>query len=229
MMTPDVLFLLHTATEGPGTLAPFAVAQDARVRYAWLYAGAGLPADPRHYDLIVAMGGPMNVYEEDHYPFLREETAFLHTAIAANVPVLGVCLGAQLIAKACGARVVKAPRPEIGWFPITLCDAATHDPAFAGLPRECTVLHWHEDMALLPEDAVLLASSAACPHQAFRVGSALALQFHVEITHAMLADWTADKPALRHIADEHARFASALDSYAMRLYANLWQSFFTPA
>jgi len=227
MMTPDVLFLLHTATEGPGTLAPFIAARGARAQYACLYAGAGLPADPRHYALIVAMGGPMNVDEEDRFPFLREETAFLRSAIAANVPVLGVCLGAQLIAKACGARVVKAPQPEIGWFPITLCDAAANDPAFAGLPRACTVLHWHEDMALLPAGAVLLASSAACPHQAFRVGSALALQFHVEITLAMLAAWTADKPALQHIAHDHARFASALDTYAIRLYANVWQSLHT--
>ncbi|MCX7005194.1 MAG: type 1 glutamine amidotransferase [bacterium] len=223
----DVLFLLHTATEGPGTIAPFVAARGARAHYACLYAGAGLPADPRHYDLIVAMGGPMNVDEEEHYPFLREETAFLRTAIAAKVPVLGVCLGAQLIAKACGARVAKAPRPEIGWYPITLCNAAANDPAFAGLPAECTVLHWHEDMALLPEGAVLLASSADCPHQAFRVGSALALQFHVEITLAMLAAWTADKPALQHIAADHTRHAPALDSYATRLYANLWQSFHT--
>jgi GMP synthase-like glutamine amidotransferase len=224
-MIANILFLIHTATEGPGTIAPYATTRGAQVHFAWLYAGAGLPADPRHYDLIVAMGGPMNVYEEDRHPFLREETAFLRAAIAANVPVLGVCLGAQLIAKACGARVVKASQPEIGWYPITLTAAAANDPAFAGLPRECTVLHWHEDMALLPEGAVLLASSVACPHQAFRVGAALAVQFHVEITHAMLADWTADKPALRHIADEHARFGPALDVYATHLYENLWRSF----
>ncbi len=228
MTTPDVLFLLHTPTEGPGTIAPFIAARGACVHDARLYAGAGVPADPRYFALIVAMGGPMNVDEEDRYPFLREETAFLRTAIAANVPVLGVCLGAQIIAKACGARVVKAPQPEIGWYPITLTATAVNDPIFAGLPRECIVLHWHEDMALLPDGAVLLASSAACPHQAFRIGSALALQFHVEITLAMLAAWTADKPARQHLATEHARHSSILARYTTTLYANLWQHIFTP-
>ncbi len=228
MMPANVLFLLHTATEGPGTIAPYAAARGAIAQYAYLYAGAGLPADPRHYDLIVAMGGPMNVNEQDRYPFLREETAFLRSAIAANVPVLGVCLGAQLIAKACGARVVKAPQPEIGWYPITHTAAAAGDPALAGLPREGIVLHWHEDMFLLPDGAVLLASSTACPHQAFRIGSALALQFHVEITHAMLVAWTADKPARQHVAAAYARHSSALAHYTTTLYANLWQRISTP-
>ncbi len=227
-MTPCVLFLLHTESEEPGSLAAFVEQRGALPQYARLYAGDALPDDPRAYDWIVAMGGTMNVYEDERFPFLRAETAFLRTALAARVPVLGVCLGAQLIARACGARVVKSPQPEVGWFPITLTPAAAADPACDGLPPSLIVLQWHEDMAEVPAGAVLLASSPACPVQAFRIGSALALQFHVEMTHELLLKWTEDKPHLRHIADDHARYGADLDRHAAQLYARLWASI-TPA
>lgn len=221
---PHVLILLHTATEEPGSITGFLDQQRARVTVVKLFDGVPLPADPCVFNCIIAMGGTMNVYESDAFPFLRDEPAFLHAAMRAHVPVLGVCLGAQLIARACGAPVVKSPQPEVGWYPITLTPAAAQEPAFAGIPAELTVLQWHEDMAMLPESAVLLASSPACPHQAFRVGSALALQFHVEMTQELLAQWTHDKPHLRHIATEFSHFGVRLQPHATRIYEHFWHA-----
>lgn len=222
-MTPHVLILLHTETEEPGSITAFLDQQQARITTVKLFDAEPLPPDPCVFSLIVAMGGTMNVYETTAFSFLRNEPAFLRAAMTAHVPVLGVCLGAQLIARACDAPVIKSPQPEVGWFPITLTPAAAQEPAFAGIPSELTVLQWHEDMALLPDGAVLLASSPACPHQAFRVGSALALQFHVEMTHALLSQWTHDKKHLRHIAEDFPRFGVRLQPHATRIYENLWR------
>lgn len=222
-MTPRVLVLLHTITEEPGSISDFLSHQRAHVTTAHLYAGDPLPSDPCAFDFIIAMGGTMNVYETDAFPFLRDEPTFLRAAMDAHIPVLGVCLGAQLIARACGKPVVKSPQPEIGWFPIRFTPAAADEPALNGLPSQLTVLQWHEDMAILPDGATLLASSPACPHQAFRIGSALALQFHVEMTHDLLNKWTNDKPDLRQIANDFSRYGVQLQPYATRIYENIWR------
>jgi len=214
----NVLVIMHAESEGPGTLGEFLAATGATVRTIRLYAGELLPRDPAGIDAIVSMGGPMNVYEEAQDSFLRDETEFLREAIRQDVPTLGICLGAQMIAKACGARVVRSPQKEVGWSEVTLTEAGLRDPLFHSLPRVLPVFQWHEDMFDIPTEGTLLATSTACPHQAFRCGSACGLPFHIEVTRQMLATWFAGsqerKAILRRLDDLHQVFAG----YASRFY-----------
>jgi GMP synthase (glutamine-hydrolysing) len=139
-------------------------------------------------DLIVVLGGPISAYEELTYPFLGQELALLERRLAAARPTLGICLGAQLMARALGARVYPAPAKEIGWGELQLSEAGGAGPLrhLAGVP----VLHWHGDTFDLPERAELLASTETCPNQAFSFGrQALAFQFHPEISHCGFERW----------------------------------------
>jgi GMP synthase-like glutamine amidotransferase len=140
---------------------------------------------------MVVMGGPMSV--NDDLPFLRRELALIAEAVNFEIPVLGVCLGAQLIAKAMGAKVYRNNIREIGWAPVTFTEAARRDLLFEGLSAPETVFHWHGDTFELPWNAELLASSPACRNQAFRAGSRIyGLQFHLEVTPEMIAQWCAE-------------------------------------
>jgi GMP synthase (glutamine-hydrolysing) len=139
-------------------------------------------------DLLVVLGGPIGAYEDDLYPFLLEELAVIQRRLASGKPILGICLGAQLIARAMGARVYPGPAKEIGWSAVTLTDAGCHGPlaALEAVP----VLHWHGDTFDLPVGAVRLASTSICANQAFSVGrQVLAFQFHPEATGAGLERW----------------------------------------
>ena len=129
---------------------------------------------------IVVLGGPMGVYEADRHPRLRDETALLERAVAAGTPVLGICLGSQLLAAALGARVYRGPRKELGWFDVTLQPAAREDPLLGVAPPCFRALHWHGDVFDLPAGATHLASSAQTVHQAFACGRAWGLLFHLE-------------------------------------------------
>ena len=171
--------LQHVPFEGSGSMAGWLAARRVEVGLTRLYAGDPLPrAD--EIDGLIAMGGPMSVNDEDELPWLRPEKELVRNAVSRGIPVLGVCLGAQLIASALGARVYPGPEKEIGWFPIQ--GVAGVAPAFQ-FPPECLAFHWHGETFGLPPGAVRLASSAGCDNQAFQVGSrALALQFHLETT-----------------------------------------------
>lgn len=137
------------------------------------------------------MGGPMSA--NDNLPFLQRELSLIAEAVRSEIPLLGVCLGAQLIAKALGEKVYRNPAKEIGWAPVTFTEAGRRDPLFAGLSASEMVFHWHEDTFDLPRNAELLASSAACRNQAFRAGNRIyGLQFHLEVTPVMIARWCAD-------------------------------------
>lgn len=216
----QTLVILHVATEGPGTLGTFLQSRGAILEEVALHDGEGLPEDPAEWDLIISMGGPMNVDEEETYPFLRDETEFLGRALEADVPVLGVCLGAQMIAKAAGARVVPSPEKELGWGRISLTDAGRRSPIFRDLPDTLDVLQWHGDMFEIPEGGELLASSTACPHQAFHYGNALGLQFHVEATKEMVALWFQDSPALDGLLRRYVELEDSLSRQAEQLYRN---------
>lgn len=134
-------------------------------------------------DWLVIMGGPMNVYQEDRHHWLAEEKNFIGKAIDARKIVVGICLGAQLIADVLGAPVYRNSHKEIGWFPVTFSAAARQHELFAFLTSRLTVFHWHGDTFDLPKSALLLASSEACRHQAFLYDHrVLALQFHLEST-----------------------------------------------
>ena len=171
------------------------------------------------------MGGPMNVYEEQEYPFLKDETTLLQKAIASNLPVLGICLGAQMIAKASGARVVRSPKEEVGWGKISLTDAGRTDLLFSGLPATLDVLQWHGDMFEIPEAGALIATGDDCPNQAFRYCNAFGLQFHVEVTRDILADWFKDSPDLEKILRTYDQLKPDLNRHAERLFKNFLSLF----
>jgi GMP synthase (glutamine-hydrolysing) len=157
--------------------------------------------DPAQWAGLVVMGGPMNVDETEKYPFLATEILWLQAAIAAELPTLGVCLGSQLLAKALGAGVWPNRVKEIGWYQLELLPAARDDRLFAGCQPSETVFQWHGDTFDLPPGAVQLARSATCEQQAFRYGeTAYALQFHLEITALMVADWLTEPEMCAEIA-----------------------------
>lgn len=183
------LILTHIRSEGPGTLVDFFERAGAGHQTVKLYDGDNPPVDVGCYDAIVSMGGPMSVNDEDKYPFLGKEKAFLREAIDNNLPVLGICLGAQMIAKACGASVKKSPEKEIGWKSVSMTDLGKRDTLFQGLPKTLTVFQWHEESFEIPDGGSLLATSGECPNQAFRYRNAYGLQFHIEVTPEMLLEW----------------------------------------
>jgi len=181
------LVLRHLAFEDAGL---FAAPLQAR-GYALREVDAGVNAEPHeleHADLLVVCGGPIGVYETDHYPYLVDEIAALRQRLQAGRPTLGLCLGAQLMAAALGARVYPGGRKELGWSPVQLSAAGLASPL--GVLRDLPVLHWHGDTFDLPEGATLLASTALYPHQAFSHGRhALALQFHAEADWRRIEQW----------------------------------------
>ncbi len=134
------------------------------------------------------MGGPMGVYEVDRFPYLAREQRLIESALRAEVPVLGICLGSQLLAATLGARVAPGPRKEIGWFDVTRTEGSAGDPLLGRTPPRFRALHWHGDVFELPRDAVSLARSELTLHQAFRWGKrAHGLLFHLEAGHAQVA------------------------------------------
>ncbi len=175
----NVQVLQHVPFEGLGSIAAWLSERGAVVQHTRFYQVARLP-DLRAVDLVIAMGGPMSVNDERDYPWLKEEKAFVKDAVRRGLPVLGVCLGAQLIASALGARVFPNAHREIGWFPIQA--VAAHADAFR-FPDQTTVFHWHGETFDLPPGARHLARSAGCENQAFQIGpNVIGLQFHLETT-----------------------------------------------
>jgi len=185
----------HVPFEGIAAIADWARERGHEVTGTEVYRFAATPdhspayPDLAAFDLLVVMGGPMSVYDDAEHPWLPAERTFIREAIAEGKRVLGICLGAQLIAVALGAQVVRAPRKEIGWYPVELTSAGRQAPVFAGFPDRFEAFHWHGDMFEIPEGAVWVASSAACPHQALALdgGRVVGLQFHLEETAESLA------------------------------------------
>lgn len=176
--------LQHVPFEGIGSIAGWLESRDATVTTTRFYESPDLPALDG-IDLVIAMGGPMSVNDEETLPWLVAEKDFLRAAIDRGIAVLGICLGAQLIASACGARVYPGLHREIGWFPI---EAVASGSSSIPVPEIARVFHWHGETFDLPDGAVHLARSAACRHQAFQIGArVLGLQFHPEITPSSLA------------------------------------------
>ena len=184
-----VLIIKHIEIEGPGLIEYCLRHEKIPYQILTLNPSVCLPK-PDDFTHIVIMGGPMNVYEEDHYPFLRDEDLFIKEAIQRGKFILGICLGAQLIAKALGAKVLKAPVKEIGWYDVSLTRIGSIDPLFSHLPKTFSVFQWHEDTFEIPHSATLITTSALVPYQAFRYGdNAYGLQFHLEVTQEMIREW----------------------------------------
>ncbi|HEY3902035.1 MAG TPA: type 1 glutamine amidotransferase [Chthoniobacter sp.] len=170
--------LEHQPAEGPAKIADWSAARGHTLARTALYAAEPPPA-LESFDLLVIMGGGMNIYQHRDYPWLVQEKEFLRQAIAAGKPILGICLGAQLLADVLGGKVYQNPEKEIGWFPVRFLDRAT---PFAAFPEAMNVMHWHGDTFDLPRGSRLVAESAGCPRQAFIWGDhVVGLQFHLEM------------------------------------------------
>lgn len=173
-------YLQHVAFEDPGLILAWAMENEYSVTSTRIFKSDKFP-NLNDFDMLVIMGGPMSVYEESHYPWLHDEKVFIQNAIEKKKLVFGICLGAQLIASALGARVYKNIEKEIGWFPVELSREAASCNLFKNFPQTFLPLHWHGDTFDLPKGAVPLASSSATLCQAFSYGKqTIALQFHLE-------------------------------------------------
>jgi GMP synthase-like glutamine amidotransferase len=191
--------LYHSEGETAGLIAEAIRKTGLAFEERRLYRGQDVPTESDTSGLVV-MGGPMNVDEDSKYPFLKKEVDLIRDAVARGKPVLGVCLGAQLIAKALGEEVFTAPEREVGWHSIEWTPEAKKDPIFAGLPPRLTVLHWHGDTFDLPKGAVHLARSERCENQAYRVRKNIyAFQFHIEATADMVRDWVKPRDSQTYI------------------------------
>lgn len=189
-----VLVFRHTPLDDLGLIAPVLDAHGILHDYADLYAQPCPESLVNEADALIFMGGPMSA--NDDHPYIQREIEYIRDAGERCRMVLGVCLGAQLIAKALGARVHANTVKEIGWAPVTFTPAAANDPLFAGLREPEMIFHWHGETLTLPPGAELLASSDACRNQAFRVGDRVyGLQFHLEVTPSMIADWCREDEA----------------------------------
>jgi len=178
---PHVRVLQHVAPEGPGLIERALAEKGITVALTRPDLGDPVPTDLEDAAGLLVMGGPMGVYEADRFRFLADEERLVERALHAGAPVLGVCLGSQLLAHVLGARVAPGPKKEIGWFDVTLTAEAAADPLFGGAPRVFCPLHWHGDVFELPGGAVSLARSELTLHQAFRYGeNAHGLLFHLE-------------------------------------------------
>ncbi|WP_298270327.1 type 1 glutamine amidotransferase [Geobacter sp.] len=180
---------------------------------------------PLEFRAALVLGGVMGVHDTARHPFLLEVKRFIRDAVDAGVPFLGICLGGQLLADVLGAPVTPGANGERGTLPVVLTPAGESDPLFAGISREFSTFQWHNDTFAIPRGGVLLASSPACPNQAFRVGkAAYGLQFHPEVTAAIVGAWAGwdgedARAADRFIAEFEAGAVSYRDA-SRRLFAN---------
>ncbi|MGL5792900.1 MAG: type 1 glutamine amidotransferase [Waterburya sp.] len=174
-------YLQHVPFEGLGSISTWMSDRNYSLSSTRLYADDPLPT-VNDFDWLIILGGPMNIYEEDQYPWLITEKQLIKQAIKKDKIVLGICLGAQLIADALGSRVYLGEHKEIGWFAIKTVEAVQQSKVLEFLPSELTVFHWHGDTFELPEKAIRLAYSEGCANQAFLYGDkVLGLQFHLEV------------------------------------------------
>jgi GMP synthase (glutamine-hydrolysing) len=213
--------LQHTACETLGTIADALQAEALAWQYVRIFEGKPVPRELGDAGGLIVMGGPMGVYEHQRYPHLKDELRLIEAALKAGMPVLGVCLGSQLLAAALGAGVTKAMRKEIGWYPVRLSEAASEDRLWSGVPREFMAMHWHGDVFDLPAGAVNLARSELTAHQVFRYGkSAYGLLFHLEMTETMIDAMAADfADELREAGGDASRLADQSADNCGRLQA----------
>ncbi len=217
----------HVHFEDLGSLEPALKRAGYKVRYADCCVDDIAALDPVAPDLVVVLGGPIGAYEVDIYPTLKDELNLLEMRLSANRPTIGICLGAQLMARALGARVYPSGVKEIGWGQIALRPAGC-ESAIRHLGSDDTkVLHWHGDTFDLPEGATLLASTEICRNQAFSWGrNSLGFQFHPEATAARLEQWfighacelASAKLSVAALRAETARYAARLEIQARRCF-----------
>ena len=184
-------FLQHVPYERLGSIADWINKNSHTLSVTRLYKSEILP-DPLDLDLLIIMGGPMGIYEEKKYPWLKEEKIFIEKAMKADKKILGICLGAQLIADVLGAKVYKNQYREIGWFPVHLTTQGRISGLLNNIPSELTVFHWHGDTFDIADNAIHLFENEACRNQGFQYGdNILGLQFHLEVEKTDIKRWFA--------------------------------------
>jgi GMP synthase-like glutamine amidotransferase len=222
--------LQHVRFEGPAEIETWAKSRAHTLSTTRLYANAPIPGIDS-FDVLVVMGGPMGAADEMTFRWLRDGKHVIEKAIGAGKTVLGVCLGAQLIASVLGAKVCRNPQKEIGWFPVSLAPGAKESKTFGRLPDSFEAFHWHGDTFDLPAGCTHLASSAGCTNQAFESadGRVLGLQFHLEVTqdgiNRLIENCSADltpgpyvqtagelQNASHHLPDMHEHLYTILDA-----------------
>jgi len=222
-----LLVIQNARCEHLGTLQSMFENDDFKIDSLIAVDGDNLPNNVDGYNALVILGGPAGVYENHRY--LRDEEKLIKDAMSKNMPTLGICLGSQLIASAAGGRVYKGPRKEIGWYTVELTNDGMND-IFKGLKKNTTVFQWHGDTYDLPNGTVTLAKSEHYPVQAFRVGSAVGIQFHLEVSKDMVMDWIeqyrAELESVRNYINVDTIIAGlntnidALNGYTSILYRN---------
>jgi GMP synthase-like glutamine amidotransferase len=186
-----VLALTHGPSVGPGVFGAEVAAAGHGLHECHVASG-GRPAHDA--DAILVFGGAMHPDQDEQHPWLLAEHRFLVEALERETPVFGICLGAQLLAKAAGAAVRPAPESEVGWLPVELTEAAASDPVLSAAPDRFEAFQWHHYTYDLPRGAIELARSDSCT-QAFRLGNVIGIQFHAEVTETQVGRWLAEDPA----------------------------------
>jgi GMP synthase (glutamine-hydrolysing) len=209
----------HVPFEGPASIANWAQTHNHVLTEIHAYQNHSFPS-LSNFDWLIIMGGPMNIYEEDKYPWLVNEKDFVRQSIEAGKTFIGICLGAQLIADALGARVYPNSDKEIGWFPVELTPGGTASPLFGCLPHQFKAFHWHGDTFDIPHGAVHLAKSDGCENQAFIYDDrVLGVQFHLESTLQSINDLVSnckeDITVGRYIQDQNTIFSLPDSDYQM--------------
>jgi GMP synthase (glutamine-hydrolysing) len=207
--------LQHAPSETLGTIEDALRGHDIGFNYIQTHVGGPVPVEMADKAGLIIMGGPMGVYEEAKYPFLRSEMQLIECALEVGRPVLGICLGSQLLAAVLGAEVKKGARKELGWHEVTLSKFAAQDPLFAGVNSGFWPFHWHGDVFMLPKQAVELASSRQTPCQAFRCGkNAYGILFHLEVTREQISQMLSDfADELREAGGEATEIAEQTPQY----------------
>ncbi|UCD34410.1 MAG: gamma-glutamyl-gamma-aminobutyrate hydrolase family protein [Nitrospiraceae bacterium] len=228
-----VLIVKNTASEGPGTIADFLAREGIPFRLVDFSDCASDPEIPdiREHSHLIIMGGPMAVYDSAGMPFLHYEVAMIRAFIRSGKPVLGVCLGAQVLAHSLKAEVFAGGKEEIGWDRVDITPEGMEDPVFSTLAVDgapcAEVFQWHGDTFDLPAKAVRLASSGTYQNQAFRYGAnAYGLQFHIEVTPQIIEEWFGKEEGtrLQEMIQEARRIFPGYHQRALRFY----EKFFTP-
>jgi len=226
----NVLIIKNIASEGPGTIEEHLLAE--KLPYSMIDLGKGDGAPPLStFTHLVIMGGPMAVYEMEQCVFLKNEALLIERAVKKNKHVLGVCLGAQMVAHALGARVYAGRQKEIGWYEVALTDEGMRDPCVSQLAfdgrKSAQVFQWHGDTFDLPAGAARLAASGIYPNQAFRYSDRVyALQFHIEVTPVIVLDWLRNEREidLNKVSSESTRIYDPYRVRAMNFYKGFFRT-----
>ena len=212
-----ILIVRHVAHEGPGYLADFLHERTVPFEVLAIDSGVKIPTSPDSYSALVFMGGPMSV--NDDLPWIPSAVSLIQGALDQDIPLLGHCLGGQLIARALGAAVYPNPVHEYGWLPVEVSGNEVAQQWFPGFQKEFMAFHWHGETFDLPDGATHVLASADCHNQAFVYGNALAMQCHIEMTPELVQDWVAraDEQDLAAVNQTKVKILKDLDERTFEL------------